>query len=147
MAEYSDTEKIASLISASSDIMLVGHTNPDGDSVGSLIAMGCFLEDMGKKVLRVVPNELPRPLRNVKGKVKIYEFVSSEAYVRERARTCDLVVYGFQRHIFANRCLVGGGYGVRVSPCSHRSPSRAFARRFQCGHKRYFGLFHMLSGL
>ncbi len=92
MAEYSDTEKIASLISASSDIMLVGHTNPDGDSVGSLIAMGCFLEDMGKKVLRVVPNELPRPLRNVKGKVKIYEFVSSEAYVRERARTCDLVV-------------------------------------------------------
>ncbi len=92
MAEYSDTEKIASLISASSDIMLVGHINPDGDSVGSLIAMGCFLEDMGKKVLRVVPNELPRPLRNVKGKVKIYEFVSSEAYVRERARTCDLVV-------------------------------------------------------
>ena len=36
MVEYSDTEKIASLISASSDIMLVGHTNPDGDSVGSL---------------------------------------------------------------------------------------------------------------
>ncbi|MDE6483193.1 MAG: DHH family phosphoesterase [Rikenellaceae bacterium] len=92
MAEYYDTEKIAALISASSEIMLVGHTNPDGDSVGSLIAMGCFLEDMGKRVMRVVPNELPRPLKSVKGKVKIYEFVSSEAYVRERARGCDLVI-------------------------------------------------------
>jgi len=92
MAEYYDTGKIASLISASSEVMLVGHANPDGDSVGSLIAMGCFIENMGKKAVRVVPNELPRPLRGAKGKVKIYDFVSSEAYVRERAASCDLVI-------------------------------------------------------
>ena len=88
----SDTEKIKSLIASSGNIVLVGHVNPDGDSIGSLMAMGFLLEGMGKMVIRVVPNELPRPLKNAKGKTKIYDFISSESHVRKQIADCDLAI-------------------------------------------------------
>lgn len=90
--KYADGDKIASLIAASNDILLAGHTNPDGDSIGSLVAMGSMLEDMGKRVICVVPNEIPRSLRKAKGGMKIYDFTAADRYIKERLSTCDLVV-------------------------------------------------------
>lgn len=90
--KYADGDKIASLIAASNDILLAGHTNPDGDSIGSLVAMGTWLEKMDKRVICVVPNEIPRSLRKAKGGMKIYDFTSAERYVNERLSRCDLII-------------------------------------------------------
>lgn len=41
-------------------IVVVGHYNPDGDSVGSVTGMVKFLESQGKKPVAVFPNEYPK---------------------------------------------------------------------------------------
>jgi len=43
-------QQIADLITAASEILVVSHKNPDGDSLGSLIALKFALEKLGKKV-------------------------------------------------------------------------------------------------
>lgn len=40
-------------------IVVLGHTNPDGDAIGSVAAMSAALEAQGHEVMRVVPNRFP----------------------------------------------------------------------------------------
>jgi phosphoesterase RecJ-like protein len=56
----SDTERAARLIADSSDIVVVSHERPDGDAVGSLLAMTLALKDAGKKVWPVLDDGLPK---------------------------------------------------------------------------------------
>lgn len=40
-------------------VLLLGHTNPDGDALGSALAWALLLEEMGHKVSCIVPNRYP----------------------------------------------------------------------------------------
>lgn len=40
-------------------ILIITHVNPDGDAIGSLLALGLFLEQQGHIVTMVAPNSLP----------------------------------------------------------------------------------------
>ncbi len=40
-------------------VLLLGHTNPDGDALGSALAWAILLEQMGHEVCCVVPNRFP----------------------------------------------------------------------------------------
>lgn len=40
-------------------IVIVGHMSPDGDSIGSVLAMGMALEQLGKKVFMITSDPLP----------------------------------------------------------------------------------------
>lgn len=41
---------VADVIAAATSFLVVSHTSPDGDAVGSTLAMGLLLEQLGKKV-------------------------------------------------------------------------------------------------
>ncbi len=43
-------EEIAQVLLKAQDICICGHTNPDGDAIGSATALGCALESLGKSV-------------------------------------------------------------------------------------------------
>ncbi len=43
-------EAVAEVIAAAETFLVVSHTSPDGDAVGSTLAMGLLLEQLGKKV-------------------------------------------------------------------------------------------------
>lgn len=45
--------------SAANHILVTSHVNPDGDAIGSVVAMGCVLRQLGKTVSLVVPTPLP----------------------------------------------------------------------------------------
>jgi phosphoesterase RecJ-like protein len=57
MIELSPKQQSVELIRQSADILVVSHKNPDGDSLGSAIALKIALEKMGKKVTVAVPDE------------------------------------------------------------------------------------------
>lgn len=40
-------------------VLLLGHTNPDGDALGSALAWALLLEEMGHEVRCIVPNRYP----------------------------------------------------------------------------------------
>jgi len=51
------------IVGRSSDILIVSHINPDGDAVGSVVAMKSYLELMrGKRAGIVLPGEYPQYL-------------------------------------------------------------------------------------
>ena len=79
--------KVKSLIRRSKSFLITTHVFPDGDAVGSQLALAQALRKMGKRVL--VVNEHPVP--------KIYRFVdprgTTKAYaekLRPRIKKCDV---------------------------------------------------------
>lgn len=50
---------IADAIRRSENTMICGHIMPDGDSLGSVLALGLSLEAMGKKVVMAGPDPIP----------------------------------------------------------------------------------------
>jgi len=55
-------------------ILISGHMNPDGDSVGSMLALGLGLEQLGKNVFMISADGIPRP----------YMFLPGASYVKTK---------------------------------------------------------------
>lgn len=59
--------KIHLKINKSENILLITHTNPDGDALGSLLAMGLAFRKMGKNINMVCPDKTPVPFKFLYG--------------------------------------------------------------------------------
>ena len=57
-----DTSSFETLLSAARDIALVGHYNPDGDSVGSVTAAYHYLKSRGKNPHVILPSPYPESM-------------------------------------------------------------------------------------
>lgn len=55
-----DLKYIKEKILKAKAIVIAGHINPDGDSIGSLLSLGLGLKKMGKRVYMLSPDGLPR---------------------------------------------------------------------------------------
>ena len=75
-------DKAAALIEAAGKILLIGHTDPDGDCLGSLYALKAGLVSKGKTV--GVYLRKPLPLK--------YRFLSDELAKNTHLAECDLIV-------------------------------------------------------
>ncbi len=62
-----DIEKVKQLISESRSILVTSHHNPDGDAVGSVLALVLLLRNMGKECVGMVPNDYPGFLKWMPG--------------------------------------------------------------------------------
>ena len=60
-------QEATQLITDAQNIVIIQAENPDGDSIGSSLALEEILSDMGKKVLLHCPVEIPKYLRYIKG--------------------------------------------------------------------------------
>jgi bifunctional oligoribonuclease and PAP phosphatase NrnA len=58
-------------IAESKHIVIAGHVNPDGDCVGSLVALGLGLSSAGKRVDMILQDEVPERYRSLPGINKI----------------------------------------------------------------------------
>ena len=52
------TKEFSELLESSDNILLISHINPDGDAIGSQLALYHFLSSRGKKVEMMCPNNL-----------------------------------------------------------------------------------------
>lgn len=57
-----ELEKIKKLVLASKRILVTSHENPDGDALGSMIALGLGLEQLGKEVVLYSKDGVPEIL-------------------------------------------------------------------------------------
>jgi len=60
-------KKICQNILRARTIAISGHVNPDGDSIGSLLALGLGLDSLGKKVYMLCQDEIPPNYRSLPG--------------------------------------------------------------------------------
>ncbi len=65
-------------LSSPKRIVLVGHTNPDGDAVGSMLSLSLWLKSAGHTTNCIVPNRYPYFLEWIDGisEVQVYKFAS-----------------------------------------------------------------------
>lgn len=57
-----DWKTLVERIRDANSILLISHVRPDGDAIGSQIALACALEDLGKQVYLVNADPVPRNL-------------------------------------------------------------------------------------
>ncbi|WP_420400252.1 DHH family phosphoesterase [Flagellimonas sp.] len=76
-----DITTVKSILSQPQNIAIIPHKNPDGDAIGSCLALCFFLKDQGHKATVVAPNDFPKFLKWMPGCNSIlnYERENSQA--------------------------------------------------------------------
>jgi phosphoesterase RecJ-like protein len=87
----SNIQKAKKLIDKSDKIVIVTHISPDGDAIGSSLALYHFLLQMGKSVNVLVPNNFPGFLKWLKGTKDIVIGEWKENLTRELIGAADLI--------------------------------------------------------
>jgi phosphoesterase RecJ-like protein len=84
-------QKFKSLIKKSNHIVIVTHYNPDGDAIGSSLALYNFLIKVKKNVTIITPNEYPEFLRWLPGNKKVLPFNSNQKKAAKLILESDLI--------------------------------------------------------
>jgi phosphoesterase RecJ-like protein len=79
------TKELSELLESSDNILLISHINPDGDAIGSQLALYHYLISKGKTVSMLCPNNLQEFLKWMDGSGSITVFI------RHRKRAIKLI--------------------------------------------------------
>lgn len=87
-----EKQKLHDLVLQAKHIVVIGHTNPDGDAIGSITALNHVLHRLGKEATAIVPDKFPDNLKWIPGAdgVLIYESKQQQE-VTEKIMEADLV--------------------------------------------------------
>lgn len=85
-------EQWHSLVDNAKNVIVMGHSGPDGDAMGSALALADWLRSGGRKVTVVMPNLYPDFLKWMPGVRDIILADRRHAATREAFEHCDLVV-------------------------------------------------------
>lgn len=67
-------EGLKSYLNTPRNIVVIGHRNPDGDAIGSTLALKHYLDKKGHEAQVVMPNEYPDFLHWIPGSKTVYRF-------------------------------------------------------------------------
>ncbi|KJS48391.1 bifunctional oligoribonuclease/PAP phosphatase NrnA [Desulfosporosinus sp. BICA1-9] len=71
MNENSHIEEMIRVLRKAPKVALFSHVSPDGDCIGSMLAIGLALEKMGKEVTYYNPNPVPNNLKFLPGSSRV----------------------------------------------------------------------------
>lgn len=84
-------QKFKKALKNSQKIAVVSHFNPDGDAMGSSLALYAFLKKLGKKVEVIMPNAYPDFLHWLPGHKQVTLFQENEAAAIKKLSSADLI--------------------------------------------------------
>ncbi len=84
-------KELKSLLSVPKDIIITSHRNPDGDAIGSSLAMYHYLVQHGHTVRVVLPSEYPDNFSWMKDADKIYIYDLSTEYSQQIIQKSDII--------------------------------------------------------
>ena len=83
---------LRSLLDEAGTVLLCCHQNPDGDALGSMLAMAEVLKTLEKDAVMVVPDQYPDYLHWLPNSEKIVRYDKRKDYVDTLLKICDLVI-------------------------------------------------------
>jgi phosphoesterase RecJ-like protein len=86
------TKELSKHLNTADNILLVCHVNPDGDAIGSQLALYHYLISIGKKVEMISPNYLQEFLKWMDGVEKIHIYIRERKKCREIIGNADLII-------------------------------------------------------
>jgi bifunctional oligoribonuclease and PAP phosphatase NrnA len=90
--EKLDFLSVAHVFKGSKKVFLTSHSNPDGDALGSVLALYHFLTAMGHEVSMMVPNRFPDFLQWMPGQEKILIFDLNQAACELSFKEAEILV-------------------------------------------------------
>ena len=84
-------EKLRNFINGAQNVMITCHLSPDGDAIGSSLALCRVLRRLGKNVSVVTPDMVPRSLLFLPEVRDVVVFTKSELRAREIVQHADIV--------------------------------------------------------
>lgn len=84
-------QELKNLLSAKQNVVITTHVNPDGDAIGSSVALLNFLIKMGHDVSVIVPNDYPDFLKWMKNDELIINFSNSKNESQEKIKNASLI--------------------------------------------------------
>lgn len=91
MLEKQELKQIHDFISQGKKITLTTHTNPDGDAIGSSLAVFHYLKAKGANVTAVVPNKFPSFLHWLSASNEMVIFESDSKNAKKALTEADLI--------------------------------------------------------
>ncbi len=92
MLDQIQISEIKQLISRTSKIVLIAHTNPDGDAVGSILAMYHYLTKLGKNADMLVPNKFPDFYSWLPDSDKILIYEKQHKLAQRKLKEADIII-------------------------------------------------------
>jgi len=86
------TKELSKLFESAGNILLVSHINPDGDTIGSQLALYQYLTSKGKKIEMISPNYLQEFLKWMDGAGMINVFIKNRKKCVRIIREADLII-------------------------------------------------------
>lgn len=90
LAKY--TKELSNQLLSANNILLICHVNPDGDAIGSQLALYHYLMSIGKKTEMLSPNYLQEFLKWMDGIDKINIFIKDRKACRNIIKQADLII-------------------------------------------------------
>jgi phosphoesterase RecJ-like protein len=90
LAKY--TKELSELLDSADNILLISHINPDGDAIGSQLALYQYLASKGKKAGMMCPNNLQEFLKWMDGSDKINIFIRKRKKCITLIESADLIL-------------------------------------------------------
>jgi phosphoesterase RecJ-like protein len=84
-------DELKNLLTNRSKIVITTHQNPDGDAMGSVLAMSLFLKKYGHDVWVIVPNEYPEFLQWLPGNNEVLSYHKGKKSADEIITKADLI--------------------------------------------------------
>lgn len=81
--KINNISELTTLLSRATGIVITTHTNPDGDAIGSSLALYHYFKEAGKNVSLIVPNKYPEFISWLPGNEEIIVFEDD----RERSKS------------------------------------------------------------
>ncbi len=85
-------DRFSELISAANELVILSHTNPDGDAIGSVVAMKRFLALAGKQSTIIIPNKYPEYLSFLDPAREILVYKENRKRSESIIKSCDLIL-------------------------------------------------------
>ena len=86
-----DIVKVKSLLSTPQSIVIVPHKNPDGDAMGSTLALQKYLSKKGHNATVISPNEYPHFLKWMPGQEEVLVYSAFAKAAKEKIQQADLI--------------------------------------------------------
>lgn len=125
-------EEIKLAIQNSSKVIITTHKSPDGDAIGSSLALYHYLLNEGKKVEVVVPDDFPDFLKWMNGVESIICYDSQKEKATKEIESADLIFsldYNGLARIGEMGDIVGKTQAIKIVVDHHQNPQE-FANHY-----------------
>jgi phosphoesterase RecJ-like protein len=91
LMKSTDIQSLQSLLASPKKITIIPHRNPDGDAMGSTLALGHFLRKLNHQVVVISPNEFPEFLSWMPGAKEVLFYEKDKVNTTQLLQESELI--------------------------------------------------------